>query len=95
MDTGKAIKELRKKKGLTQTRLAEIVGITQPAMSAIENGARPNIGTMERLCKAVGVPEALIYVMAIEKGDVPKKNKELYDLLFPVIKQLVILIATH
>lgn len=95
METGKAIKELRKKKGLTQTRLAEIVGITQVAMSGIENGNRPNYDNMKRLCKALGVPEALIYVMAIEKEDVSEENDKLYDLLFPVIKQLVILISTH
>lgn len=35
---GKRIKEIRKKRGLTQEKLAELAGIETPSLSNIENG---------------------------------------------------------
>ena len=40
MNYGKRIKELREKAGLSQTRLAQIEGVTPQAISMIESGAR-------------------------------------------------------
>jgi XRE family transcriptional regulator, regulator of sulfur utilization len=94
MKLGKAIQELRKEKGLSQADLAKAAGITQAAMSGIENGNRPNPETLQRLSEALEVPESLIYVMGMEKDDVPAAKKELYDALFPVIKDLVFKIAS-
>jgi len=37
---GKKIKELRTKKGISQQRLAELLGVSRPAISQIENGER-------------------------------------------------------
>ena len=37
-DIGKRIKELRKKKGLSQAEFAKTVGISQPHLSRVENG---------------------------------------------------------
>jgi hypothetical protein len=63
-------------------------------MSGIENGNRPNEATLQRLSVALDVPESLIYVMGMEKDDVPDEKKALYDDLFPVIKDLVFKIAS-
>ena len=93
MNIGNAIKELRKKQGLSQSDLAKAVQITQAAMSGIENGNRPNQENLQKLSHALKVPESLIYVMGIEKDDVPEEKKLLYDSLFPVIKSLVMEIA--
>ena len=38
MDTGKKIKDLRMKKGLTQQELGDIIGVTAQRVSAIESG---------------------------------------------------------
>jgi transcriptional regulator with XRE-family HTH domain len=94
MNIGKAIKELRKQQGLSQSELAEAADITQAAMSGIENGNRPNPITLEKLSNALKVPESLIYVMGMEKDDVPKEKKVLYESLFPVIQSLVMQIAS-
>ena len=52
MDIGNVIKELRKEKGLNQTDFAELIGITQTALSQIETGfARPNPGTLKGICE--------------------------------------------
>ena len=94
MKIGKAIQELRKQRGLSQVGLAKVVGITQAAMSGIENGNRPNDATMKGLCAALNVPESLIYVMGMEIGDVPEEKRKLYEDFFPVIKELVFKIAS-
>ena len=42
--------EYRKKRGLTQSELAELSGISQPYMSSIERGkVNPGIGLIEKI----------------------------------------------
>jgi len=48
------IKKKRKEKGLTQTGLAEVLGIKRQYISAIEQGKRvPTIKTLVRICEAL------------------------------------------
>lgn len=50
------LKELRKKKGLTQKELAEYIGITQKGYANYESGARePSIETLNMLADLFGV----------------------------------------
>lgn len=93
MNLGKAIRELRKAADMNQEVLAKKAGITQAALSGIENGKRPGERTLRKISAAMGVPESLIYVMGMEKGDVPEEKALLYDKLFPVIQELVRQIA--
>lgn len=94
MNIGKAIRDLRKQKGLSQSQLAKAANITQAALSGIENGNSPNSANLEKISFCLGVPVSLIYAVAIEKGDVPEEKKVLYDNLFPIIKSLVIQISS-
>jgi len=89
MNIGKAIRELRKGQQLSQEQLSVKADITQAALSAIENGVRPNPETLKNLSSALNVSEALIYIMGMEKSDVADTKQSLYDELFPVIKSLV------
>jgi transcriptional regulator with XRE-family HTH domain len=93
MNLGKAIKELRKEKGLSQEELAAASSITQAALSQIENGKRPGSGTLTKVSKALKVPVSLIYVLGMEKDDVPKERKLIYDQLFPVVQSLILQIG--
>ena len=93
MDIGKAIRELRKQRSWSQKNLAELANITQAALSQIENGKRPGIETMKQISQALEVPESLIYIQGLERDDIPENKKELYDHLFPVIRQMVTQIA--
>jgi transcriptional regulator with XRE-family HTH domain len=93
MNVGNAIKEIRKSKGMNQIDLANAAGITQAALSGIENGKRPGIETLKKICETLKVPESLIYVMAMEKGDVPVEKRALYDELYPIITTLVMRIV--
>lgn len=96
MNLGHAIKEIRKSKGWSQTELAEKANMSQTALSQIEKGKskRPGIETLKKISQALEIPESLIYVMGLEKSDVPSSKQILYEKLFPVIKGLVIQIAT-
>ena len=50
------IREFRKKKGLRQTDLAELVGIFQSELSEIERGLRkPSVYLAKKIAKALGV----------------------------------------
>lgn len=50
------IKEVSKSQGISITKLAELVGITQPNMSNIANGkTSPSLDLLERIAVALGV----------------------------------------
>jgi transcriptional regulator with XRE-family HTH domain len=52
---GKALRQLREKRGLTQEALAHDAGITTGSLSLIERGNRnPSWGTVTRLADALG-----------------------------------------
>lgn len=93
MNLGAAIKELRKKKGLSQEELAKKAALTQATLSKIENGKRPNDQSLKSLCSALNVPESLIYLMGLEKTDVSDDKKDLYERLFPIIQAMVFQLA--
>lgn len=53
---GKAIRQLRQKRGLTQVALGEKAGITGRSLSLIERGhANPTWGTVKAIAEALGV----------------------------------------
>jgi transcriptional regulator with XRE-family HTH domain len=94
MNIGKAIRELRKKQDLSQEQLATMAGLTQAALSAIEkNGVRPNPANLKKLCEALNVSEALVYIMGLEKADVSESKQGLYDELFPIIENIATRLA--
>jgi transcriptional regulator with XRE-family HTH domain len=93
MNLGKAIKELRKSEGLSQQELSVAANITQAALSQIENGKRPGSATLNKLSKALKVPVSLIYVLGMERDEVPKEKMQLYNDLFPVIQTMIRQIA--
>jgi transcriptional regulator with XRE-family HTH domain len=52
---GALIAAARLRRDLTQTRLAELAGTTQPTISAYERGAKvPDLATLERVLGAAG-----------------------------------------
>ena len=89
MNIGIAIKELRKTKGLSQAELATMACTTQASLSQIEGGRRPKTETLKNISESLEVPEALLYIWGLEKDDVPKENRELYDQLFPILKNMI------
>ena len=59
---GQRIKNIRKQKGMTQEKLAEIVGIAPPNISYIETGRYcPAIDTMQKIASALEVEPYELY----------------------------------
>lgn len=53
---GLKIKELRKRKGLTQEELAELIQMEQNSISVMESGRNfPTLGTLEKIAKVLEV----------------------------------------
>jgi XRE family aerobic/anaerobic benzoate catabolism transcriptional regulator len=54
---GKAIRQLREKRGMTQESLAQEAGITVGHMSMIERGhSNPTWATVKAIASALGIP---------------------------------------
>ena len=50
------IKHLRKEKGLTQNQLADVLGVTDKAVSTWENGsADPRMGAVQKMADYFGI----------------------------------------
>lgn len=53
---GKKIKEIRKKRGFTQEKLAEMIEMEQNTISVIESGRNfPTLATLEKIAAVLGV----------------------------------------
>lgn len=51
------LRELRLEKGLSKNKLAKLAGISQTAVTFIEEGQRsPTLSTLKRLARALDVP---------------------------------------
>ncbi len=84
---GKRIKEIRKRRMMTQEKLAELAGIEIPSLSNIENGKNyPNNETLEKISKALNVRPFELFLfeyyapqenLISEMTDSMKQNEEL------------------
>ena len=63
------IKEVRSKKNITQNELAEILGISQPSMAAIESGI-PRIDTLCRIASALDTSVLSLLPSEISEGSI-------------------------
>lgn len=79
---GKKIKELRKRKGFTQEKLAEYAKVETPSISNIENGKNyPNHETLEKISKALDVKPYELFIF-----DYYKPKNELIEEMVKVMK---------
>lgn len=94
MNIGFAIRSIRRQLGITQYELANKCDISQTSLSQIENGIkRPSTRTIKRVCEALEVPESVIYILGMQETDVPVSKKNVYELLFPSIRNLALQIV--
>jgi transcriptional regulator with XRE-family HTH domain len=88
----KAFRIVRAAFGLRQSELAERMPITASQLSLIEAGKRqPSLRVVEGLAKAVGVPSALISLLASSPEEVASKSDEdISDLARALLRLLVL-----
>ncbi len=77
---GVRVKEIRNKKGVTQERLSEMVGINPKYLSSIERGKEnPTLNTVLKLAETLGVSlDELFTGIEIEN---PKNRRPMIDAL--------------
>ena len=77
MNTGNKIKEVRIKKNISQTQLAETLGTSQSAITAIENNKRiPKIETLERIAEALDVSVLALLPSSVSDGAIVPTPEE-------------------
>ena len=82
---GKFIAECRKKKNLTQAQLAEMLNVTDRAISKWETGkAMPDSNIMLELCYILGI--GVNELLCGEMIDVEHKDEQLNELIFQMAK---------
>lgn len=90
-DYAKAFRVIRAAFGLRQSELAVRLGITPSQLSLIEAGKRqPSLRVVNALASAVGIPSALISLLASAEKDVEsKENEDVSDLARALLRVLV------
>lgn len=69
---GERIREARKGLDLTQTQLAERVGLTQSAIANFETGGNgPSVGNLKAMALALGVSTDLL-IFGVEEPERPR-----------------------
>ena len=88
MSVGIRIKERREQLSLTQTELAEMIGVTKGAIGNYESGvSKPRESILVQLCEALKVDPNYLYQDSFPKQKSPppengeELKKELYDLV--------------
>jgi transcriptional regulator with XRE-family HTH domain len=91
MNIGVAIKTVRQETGMSQVELSKQTGLSQTSISQIEQGVKqPTKKSIERICKALQIPEAVLYIIGIDESDVPTRRKQMFQKLYPEIRSLAI-----
>jgi transcriptional regulator with XRE-family HTH domain len=87
----KAFRIIRAAFGLQQSELAARMPITASQLSLIEAGKRqPSVRVVNALAEAVGIPAALVSLLASKSSDVQSRsNEEISDLARALLRALV------
>lgn len=96
---GKRIKELRKKKNLSQEKVAELVGLEPTSISNIENGYNyPTIQNLEKISNVleVSLSDIFKFEQHQEINDLQKEinnmldnNQDIIQNVYKIIKALI------
>lgn len=95
---GKKIQKIRKSKGLTQEKLAEMIDIETPSLSYLETGKySPSIETLQKLSEALSVQPWEFYYFSDYSDEDKKeqlkqaldKDPKLVKILYSVYKSII------
>lgn len=90
MNVGIEIKKMRKKRSMSQVKLASACGITQTYLSQIENGKKePNSSTLKSIANTLNFPLPVLYLRSLEESDIPESKRQAYQMLSPSINSLL------
>lgn len=87
MNIGQAIRALRQKRNMTQSKLAAHVGMSVNAISSWELGkSNPPKESVALICDAFHVPVSFLMLSTIEEKDIPEDKRVLYRALLEPLK---------
>lgn len=90
MDLGNTIKNIRKRKGLTQNKFAKMCSISQTYLSQIENNKKePNLSTIKAIGTQLNVPLPVLFFLSMTEEDIQPQKREAYNMVSPSVKSLV------
>ncbi len=90
MNLGEAIKTCRKLRGLTQSKLAELSGVSVSHLCLIEKNKRdPSIAMVESISKALKTPLSVLVFIAAENDEIPELKEGQLDSLSTGIQELM------
>lgn len=90
MNLGKSIHTLRKRKNLSQDEFSNLIDIDQSYLSLIENNRKkPSIKLLEKISERTDIPLPVIMFFSLSESDVKKEKRELFNMMFPKIKEMV------
>ena len=90
MDLGNAIKLCRVEKGLSQTELARLAGLSVSYVALIEQNKRdPNFSVVKKLSRALAVPVPLLIFLAEDKDKIAGISPELAEKLSAEVLKLI------
>jgi XRE family transcriptional regulator, regulator of sulfur utilization len=87
MNIGKTIREIRKRKGLSQQQLAQLSNVSQTYISLLEKkeNLNPSIDILSSISNALDIPYPVIAFLSLEEQDIaPEKRIE-----YPPIERAV------
>jgi transcriptional regulator with XRE-family HTH domain len=91
MKIGSTIQYLRKNKGFKQGVFAELIGISATSLSQIErNVTSPKKHTLDKICKNLNISSEVLNLLSINEEDVPKENRQLYEAMYPQVKEMML-----
>lgn len=88
---GECIRILRKEKGIKQMVFAEMIGISQVAVSQIETNtkvARPK--TFIKILKALEISVPAFYLLLITEEDIAEEKREIFNSIYPIFKTIIL-----
>lgn len=96
MNLGDTIKEIRKKKNISQKDLAIGCDITQTYLSLIENNKKePNITLLRAIACFLNIPLPILFFLSLNNEDIPEEKQSSYKLLAPSINSLIETFFVH
>ena len=86
MDVGEAIKSLRKNQGLSQKDLAQKCGLSANALCSIEkNSSIPSKESLNKICKALGIPLSYLLFFSVSDEDVPVEKRIAFNAMKAIL----------
>ena len=86
MNVGEAIKNLRKKQGLSQKELAFKCGLSANALCSIEkNSSMPSRESLDKICNALDIPVSYLMFFSVSDEDVPAEKRTAFNAMKAIL----------